>query len=275
MSPSGYERGGRLGRVLLPYATAFRAVSGQRIDELPYLILVGTHHKTGTVWLKNVFGKISRELGLQFYSGCQSELPEDADVFFENHSRFDLACLRGEFRGLHMIRDPRDILVSGCFYHVKSLEPWLHVGRSEFGGATYQEKLRSFASLEDRLRFEMEGVAADTIREMASWDYEQPEFLEVRYEDLIFDEDLHLFHEIFTHLGIPGRSIPCALRVAHENSLFSGRVRDAGHIRSGAASQWTEHLSAANRRRFVELFPDLLVRLGYESDDSWVEGSSN
>ena len=62
------------------------------------------------------------------------------------------------------------------------------------------------------------------IRSVLCWDYSRPEFYELKYEDLVDDVQLLLFHEVFISLGFPGSVIPHLLSIAYENSLFSGLV---------------------------------------------------
>jgi len=239
--------------------------------ELDHKILVGTHHKTGTVWLGNVFRTICRFHGLAFYMGKQAGLPAEYDVFLQEHSQFDLKALGAPFRGIHMIRDPRDVVISGCFYHQRSKEAWLHQPMEELGGMTYQEKINTYSDVDDQLLFEMENSARITIRDMLAWDYDRPEFRELKYEELIQDHDLGLFHEVFTFLGFPGSVIPSLLAISFNKSLFSGRVKKSSHLRSGKAREWKGKLKPIHKERFVELFGDGLVKLGYENDNSWAE----
>jgi len=237
---------------------------------LKHQIIVGTHHKAGTVWLLKVFQKICRGFGLTLSHGEIGKLRYDCDVLLPRHSNFDLNQLQKERRGIHMIRDPRDILVSGCFYHQRSTEQWLHVKQAGLGGLSYQEKINSYPSLEDKILFDMENWGQQCIREILAWNYRDPTFFEVKYEDLISDEQLVLFHKIFAFLGFPGRAIPRALKISYENSLFSGMVKNTGHIRSGQTRQWEKYFSPALCKRFLELFgDDALVRLGYERDNAW------
>jgi len=236
---------------------------------LRYKILVGTHHRAGTMWIGGIFRRIARDLALEFFSGSQQDLPQNFDIFFQNHSAFDFSRLPVEYRGVHVIRDPRDVIVSGCFYHQKASEAWLHVEREEFGGLTYQQKMNSLPSVDDQLMFEMEHHG-DPIRDMVAWSYSNLNFLEVRYEDLRADTSLTLFRRIFTFLGFPAEVIPRLLRIAHDNSLFSGRVRNSVHVRSGDVGQWRRYFKPAHRVRFLELFGDALIQLGYEQNDDWV-----
>lgn len=232
-------------------------------------ILIGTHHKTGSVWMKNLFRTISREVGLRFWD-VRLPVPDgNVDIFMDDHSKFEKAELpTGEFRGIHVIRDPRDVIVSGCFFHQKSDEAWLHVPKEKYDGLTYQEKINSLDSPEDQLFFEMDHVGAMTIGQMMSWDYTQPQFFEVRYRDLIQDEDLMIFHRMFLHLGFEGAQIPTLLQLSFDNSLFGG-LRKSRHVRSGKSSQWKQHFTPAVKDRFKEKFPGVLVELGYEDHEDW------
>lgn len=221
---------------------------------LPHKVLVGTHHKTGTEWMTAVFFRIREHY--------------DIDLDFNFHSRFDPDVLARPFRGVHLIRDPRDVIISGCFYHQKCGEPWFHRPREDFEGLTYQEKIRSLGSLDEQIMFEMENRAADTIGDMLSWDYSRSSFFELKYEDLIEDTQLMLFHEVFIFLGFPGSLIPHLLSIAYENSLFSGLV-ESDHVRSGKKDQWRRFFQQNHKDRFLELFGDALIRLGYETDAGW------
>jgi hypothetical protein len=238
--------------------------------DLAHQILVGTHHKAGTVWLLKIFKKVCEEFGLRLCHGEISQIPQECDVILPRHSRFDFEQLQKEWRGVHLIRDPRDVIVSGCFYHGQSQEAWLHVKRAGYGGLSYQEKLNSYVSMEDRILFEMENWGQSCIRGMLQWNYNDPAFFEVKYEDLISDHQLVLFHTIFAFLGFPGHAIPQSLKISYENSLFSGMLAKTSHIRSGQIRQWEKYFTPALDRRFRELFGDeALGMLGYEDNGEW------
>lgn len=241
---------------------------------LEHTILIGTHHKTGTVWWRSVLTRLSRELGLTLTDNRRSDLlvaQHTHDLLFDVHSQTDLAALTVPFRALHLIRDPRDVVVSGCFYHQRSDEKRLHVPREELGGRTYQQAINALPSMADKLLFEMERRAAETIRGFDTWPSDDERVLLLKYEDLIVDVQLVAFHRAFAHLGLPGHLIPRALQIAWESSLFSGRVHDHKHVHHGGARQWPRHFERVHRERFVELFGDVLVRYGYEPDDAWVD----
>lgn len=250
---------------------------------LPNKLLIGTHHKTGTVWMRNLFRDLASKSHLAFKSirfapEQEMKTPEKFDILFQDHSQFDFAELDRKslsYLGLHIIRDPRDIVVSSCFYHQKSDEKWLHIPRDQFGGKTYQEKINSYSSLEDKLLFEMDFSSNKNINQIRNWNYQNSRFIEVKYEQLIEDYRLVLFHEIFDFLNWPPEYLPHALKVAWDNSLFSGKVKNDKHIRSGKKSQWPKYMNKKIRERFCEIFGDVLITLGYEQDNSWCEIDSD
>ena len=126
--------------------------------DLPGKILIGTYHKTGTVWLKTLFQSICRYYSLKFYterSYFESSVNDlsEIDVFLQCHSVFNFDSIGALYRGIHIIRDPRDVILSACFYHQKSDEAWLHEPRKEFNGLTYQQKINTYEDMDDKLLF--------------------------------------------------------------------------------------------------------------------------
>jgi Sulfotransferase domain len=114
-----------------------------------------------------------------------------------------LDALRPE-RAFHVIRDPRDIIVSGYFSHRNS-RPADHPAASAWGLAhiaAHRERLLS-VDKEEGLLLEME-FARQELLDLAEWDYERPEVLEVRMEDLSA-RPYEGFVDIFRHLELlPG-----------------------------------------------------------------------
>jgi len=238
---------------------------------LPTPILIGAHHKTGTNWLSAIFRTICDNFNFIMLEGESPVATGRFDIFFQDHSAFDENLLKQSFRGLHMIRDPRDVIISGCFYHQHASESWLHIKRKRFGGLSYQEKLNSYSEFSDQLLFEMEHISLLTIKDMWAWDYHSPAFHEVKYETLIRDTELTHFREMFVELGMDGEELlPHLQSIARDNSLFSGKVK-TNHVRSGNAQQWPHYFDARLKRRFLELYGNVLIDLAYEADHDWAE----
>ena len=227
------------------------------------------HHRIGTVWFGKVMSRVARQFGLSFQRvALESDVP-DAEVVLYTHSRlFDRAGLNA-FRGSHLIRDPRDVVVSAYHYHLWTDEKWVHVPSPEYGGMTYQQYLRSLDP-ETGIAEEIRRTTASQLSEMGAWSYAQPEFLELKYEDLIADEAAH-FARLFRHYGFSDNAVEQSTDLAMEFSFQRmagrsiGKVKEGSHLRSGKPGQWREVLTRDHLALLRELTGDLLERLGYES----------
>lgn len=233
-------------------------------EKLSSQVLVGTHHKTGTVWLFTIFQKIADLYGLKIHHNLDRRDPASFDILLNDQSTFNLRLLKRPYKGIHIIRDPRDIIVSSTFYHQKSNESWLHVPRVEFGGMTYQEKINSLDSLDEQILFEMKHSSNKTISSILKWNYNNEHFFEIKYEDLIEDSSMNTFKEIFYFLGFPEAMIPASINIAYNNSLFSGYVSNDNHVRSGEIKQYRKYFKKIHTDKFQNIFGDALIKLGYE-----------
>ena len=77
-------------------------------------------------------------------------------------------------------------------FTITSDESWLLETSQQHGNMTYQEKIKSLPTLEEKLIFEMEHVGHYTIENMHRWNYQDSRFFEIKYEELIADESLHI-----------------------------------------------------------------------------------
>lgn len=108
-----------------------------------------------------------------------------------------------------------------------------------------------------------------SVLSIKNWDYTNPHFLEIKYEDLIQDFDLTLFYKIFSFMKFPESLIPHLLEISRNNSMFSSNLKKTNHIRSGKTNQWKKYFKEKHKNRFIELFGDVLIKLGYEKDNNW------
>jgi len=233
-----------------------------------------SHHKAGTNWLRNVLIEVARAYGLRYREVTTEPVPTTAELmFYRQAHRFSREALAGRpFRGSHMIRDPRDLAVSGYHYHLWTDEEWCVTPRPAFGGKSYQERLRSL-SFEDGLFFEIRRAAGGDIAKMAAWDYRQPEFCELRYEDLIADEE-GTFAELFESYGFTRSAIERGVAIARANGFEATKKKEhapegRSHLRSGRPGEWRDVFTEAHKRFFKSVAGDALIALGYEKDDRW------
>ncbi len=244
---------------------------------MKYHVVVATHHKSGTNWMGGVFQMIADELGVPYVhlsrispiperQKAVDEVPDPAEtphIFFSAYGRFpELKDGRARFRGMHVGRDPRDMILSAAAYHTWSDESWLHEPVEEFGGRTYQEQINSFDSEEERIAFEMRNNSSKIIGKMASFELYDCMF-DVRYEDMRRDKNLLAWHRICLKLGFSPEELPICFRAFMKHSLQFGQVRNKAHIQDTSVTRWQnkfpeEHLAEAESR-----FASALERFGY------------
>ena len=226
-------------------------------------------HKGGSQWMSKILEIIcsNYNLKMKIFEG-HSRMKEypDVDVLYDNNSS---VILHGEnYIGSHMIRDPRDIIISGYFYHL------LHnPSEKYYDNMTYKDKLQRL-SFNDGIMFEMENIGGQTINIINKWNYNNPKFIEVKYENVISNPE-EMFTKIFQHWGINPLYIEHCLDIArqcHMTQLTGRKVGEevyGAHIRNGKHGQWKDHFSSHHKEKFKSLFRNLLIKLGYEKDDKW------
>lgn len=284
------------------------------------------HHKCATQYIKAVVKHVANWLGLTFETVDRpADTPEagvdgtlrhrlhikhkgyiepTADIlYFANGNVTAIAALaeRGGYRGFHVIRDPRDIVVSGYFSHLYSHPITEH--NSEWMDA-WRQQLAAAPSLEKGLLLELD-FEAENLANLRSWDYTNPNVLELRYESLIIDP-LATFTQAFAfwglsipRLGLPTLATMVIQRRQRWNSglpmpqrrclpqpllkrivSFNAFERKAGgraqgeedahhHYRKGVAGDWRNYFTPQVAAAFKDRYGDLLIGLGYETSLDW------
>jgi hypothetical protein len=207
---------------------------------------------------------------------------------------------RGEYHGFHVIRDPRDVLVSAYFSHLYS-HP-IHFDGSWIAEA--RQQLSALPDIESGLLLEME-YDAPIFAAMGGWNYANPRVYETRYETLIADP-LKEFARMLQAVGISTPRLDCAALAALALDLWRRRAqqrplperatlpmpvlrrivaanafaRKAGgrrpgeedarhHYRKGVAGDWRTYFTPRIIAAFKERYGDLLIGLGYERSRDW------
>lgn len=236
------------------------------------LIVHCCHHKVATVWFLRILEAIANHYSLKFQRCKQDALQTDSDIFLQDHSEVDVSKLPAH-RGSHIIRDPRDVIISGYFFHLWTPEKWVHKPNKKYNGMSYQQYLNSL-DLEAGIIAEMERFAVKDFKGMIQWNYNLPEFMEIKYEDLIQNQQ-DIFTKIFTHYGFNREAIDVSLEIVEQFSFKNvskrsvGDVKKQTHLRSGQPGEWKDIFSEQHKHKFKELFGDGLIALGYETDNDW------
>lgn len=249
-------------------------------------LCVGTHHKTGTVWMRRTFHKFATAEGIPVIrvgrKFSQDELPETGPALLVNWaSTFPHDLLdRDDVRAFHMIRDPRDVLISGARYHLTAKtgnEKWLARPRPQFDGLSYQEKINTLDTRSGQLQFEMHNKHKESLDEMLGWPYGHRNVVDVRYEDMINDTDGNLFRQAIKTMDVDGFDKERLQEFYWTHSIFGG-LQEAenlkgnvkSHIKSGRIAQWRDGLPPQIAKEYSDAYGEALVTLGYENDQAWV-----
>jgi hypothetical protein len=236
-------------------------------------IIHSCYHKVGTVWFLRVLREMAAHFGMTFGTGddypkiAAFEEERSVDVFLDYGSHVRLDQLDG-YVGSHMIRDPRDMVVSGYFYHLWTQETWVHFPLAEYRGRSYQQYLNHL-DREEGLLEEIRRMSF-WIPHMMDWDYANPRIYEIRYEDIMQDEE-RIMREMFAHYGFRPEAVEASCRIAEKYTFkrMAGSGGGESHLRSGRTGEWEEHFGPAHRALFKELYPGVVSGLGYEADENW------
>lgn len=261
------------------------------------------YHKVGTVLLAKVFRNLCAENGWTFeriFGKCE-QIPRNSDVVLFTHSLIDLDLLDKPYVGVHLIRDPRDVIVSGYLYHKRCKEEWCFNSNFDLSvpilyprvpysqehrpeawkteylkslrGKSYQQTLNDLTESEGLL-FEMNHYGAWTIESMLDWNYENQNVEEIRFEELMNDFD-QTFRRMFEYCGFSAVQVEQGLQIAARedlNRLNDDELERNTHISSRQTTKWHKYFTAVHQEAFKERFGDALVRLGYKTEQDWISG---
>ena len=266
---------------------------------LPQLICF-SYHKTGTSLFLHVMTKVCGRLGLGLanYYGLVEHLDIEPDVVLLPHSLLS-SSLDRPYRAIRVIRDPRDIWVSGYLYHLHCDEEWCRntdldstppIGWPKvdysvmhwpedwkcrylewLGGKSYQQNLAE-RSREEGLAFELEGYTGCTLATMREWKRHGINALDVKLEDVMADFDGAMLR-IFDYFGFTAEQSQAALAEACSEDIRrmdDAAIAERPQIHSRTISKWRDVLSARQIADFEERYGDLIRDLGYATADMQV-----
>lgn len=273
-----------------------------------------SHHKCATGWTNSILRELCFHLGLRHRTAHGPQQYGDhgslqawveaynVEVLAYTNAEIEEAEALPSHRGFHVVRDPRDVLVSGYFSH-KNSHPTNNWPELE----AHREALQSLSKEEGLLK-EIE-FSRPFLTAMREWNYDQQHVLEVKMEDLTQDPDTQL-RRVLRHLGLydsgqadgllqKGRQygnrliyklhhevpLPLPRQIAKERAVHpdvldaileahrfekltggrsKGEENPDSHLRKGEPGDWKNHCTDRVLEAFEDAYGDIVAKLGYE-----------
>ncbi len=249
-------------------AVAGRAARMLRARPEPGRRILATHHKVMTTYFSAVLRALAFKyrLKLEIGDADPTGLP-DYDFYLSHNSRFDPQNLTDQ-RCVALVRDPRDVIVSGYFYHLWTTEAWANTRWD--GNPSWTEQLNAVPK-ETGLMMEMRKFHNEHADILRRWGTSgKDNVLLVRYEDLMGPDKARSEGAIVQHFQLDedmAADMHRALRLfSFENRTGRkvGNVASESHLRGGAPGGWKEHFTQAHHQFFEENLADLLALYDYK-----------
>lgn len=253
------------------------------------------HHKCASTWMGQIFYGIQAATGWTINYGLNPEFKLNV----LGNSKVEYVSKYDSFLGVHLIRDPRDVIISGYHSHLKTHPtnkwPELIAFRNQLEAVDFNEGLF----------LEMDFVSSH-LTDMMNWNYNDPRILELRFEEVTTNPN---WNQFFEFLELSGSRKNCSsveyylkrtlnklnnrglypskfddmcipTEIAHaipdQNSFKKlsggrkkGETNENSHYRKGISGEWATKFTPEHKQYFKDKFPELLTNLGYEKDHDW------
>ena len=236
------------------------------------------HHKCGTTWISHIVGELCQEACLRYNLQWNDQLfGRHIDEIWEK-TPFDFLCYTNadyiqihhlNVKAFHVVRDPRDLIVSAYYSHLNSHpDDWPRI-------RLFRQYLKTL-SKEDGLCREME-YSLMNYHHLLSWDYTNPNILEIKFEDMII-RPFDIWSDVLAFLGlyperIDAQKLEVILTKYSFKNMSGGRKQGENdsmhHFRKGIAGDWRNHFSSRHIKYFKQLYNPILLKLGYETNGNW------
>lgn len=199
-------------------------------------ILVGTHHKTGTVLLAKVFRVAAKMFSVprhkNNYTACADLFATHArGVCIDEHVNANSMreWLRPQQPFIHAVRHPLEMCISAYIYHKQGAEPWLLKPMPDLGGLNLMQHYQALPPV-DGVRFECRRMVTELVESAVLYNrtHRRHNVLSIRFEE--FDRDFDdTFTRIFSFLD-SGAALPSLLKEAAQYDLKRAQPGDDKHV---------------------------------------------
>ena len=163
-----------------------------------------------------------------------------------------------------IFRDPRDVVVSHVFY-VTDMEA-RHVHHAYYQSLPdFDARLKVSILGRPEADIEFPNIA-ERFAPYLDW-LNHPEVLTIHFEDLINDR-VQTLNRIIDHFlaRVPLRTPRSLILNSLEASINPTK---SPTFRSGRTGEWKKHFNEEHKRLFKDVAGELLIRLGYETNNDW------
>lgn len=241
-----------------------------------------SYHKCLTGYYARVMGAMFNKL--MPWSGGYRHFDSDIDLYYENFTKYKVSSVNnhfldlsrlGDYRITRFIRDPRDMIVSGYFYHKRGAEDWCNVVSPDRNSGKISSDIildamgtkHSFSTYLQSMN-EEDGLIAEIefrrkhFNSILEWPDNDKNIRLYKYEDILGNEeevyrDMFKFYELSTVETFLGSYFSRRYSASNQK----GKIK---HIRNPESNQWKKHFTPRVQESFNEFNSELLTKLGYE-----------
>jgi hypothetical protein len=185
------------------------------------------------------------------------------------HSRYVPELAARNVVNYFIYRDPRAVALSGAHY-ARSMNRWHRLHRYFRGAKTMDEAIRlAIVGLQPPVAGVDFPDVGQRFGRYRGWIGAENCFA-IRYEDLQSDARPEIVRQM-AEFYAARTSAPLDVDACVAAMLRSIEPSKSHTFRSGEKAGWRKAFTPEHRRLFHQIAGDLLIELGYEKDDSWVE----
>jgi hypothetical protein len=272
------------------------------------------HHKCASTWFGSIFTEIAFDLGLRykivykkqdFNNDLKNYIKENnIDLITYANADYGQVARLDNLIGIHVVRDPRDIIVSAYFSHLKthSTDNWPELKAHRLKLQQSDQETGLFHEIKFR---------KEQFDEMRSWkDFHGENIMEMRMEDVtsrtyqsilsivgffgLLSQEHYSFskrlefllakvlREIESKLGMP---LPKILHMLPAERILGivwnnefekitggrklGEENQDSHYRKGIQGDWKNYLSKDHITLIKQMYNDVILQYGYEKSPDW------
>ncbi len=245
-------------------------------EQFPFYYVM-EYQKSGGTWLGSLIADY-----LQIPFPQHTVMPMGCSCVVHGHWRYS-PRLRRVF---YLYRDGRDVMVSLFFYRMRQIDLARRRGEVDPHERTYRRLfgprfdpadaaglLPRFIEHEAR---HPTGTRVPWHVHCAEWAFDRPGVVTLSYEALLADTAGTLATALPAHTGAPIDADRLRASVAKfsfqkQTGRRPGQEDRGDFKRKGIAGDWRNHFTRETAETFDHLHGDMLVRLGYEPDRTWVQ----